>query len=95
MPAQDATASLDVPVAGGAPTRTGLGLMPPLLPLDDLIVVSATQLPTHRQQEELCRWASAMGRALHAETALLLPNEAWYGRKITLARRVVADCTRS
>ena len=35
---EEATASLDVPVAGGAPTRTGLGRVPPLLPLDDMLV---------------------------------------------------------
>ena len=34
----EATASLDVPVAGGAPTRTGLGRIPPLMPLDDMLV---------------------------------------------------------
>ena len=39
--------------------------------------------------EDVCRWASALGRAMHAEAALLLPTEAWYARKITLARRAV------
>ncbi len=36
--AADATAAPDVPVAGGASTRSGLPEVPPMLPLDDLLV---------------------------------------------------------
>jgi hypothetical protein len=36
--AADATAAPDVPVAGGAPTRSGLAEVPPMLPLDDLLI---------------------------------------------------------
>ena len=36
--AADATAAPDVPVAGGAETRSGLPKVPPLLPLDDLLM---------------------------------------------------------
>ena len=53
------------------------------------LFIAISDLPAHRHVEEMCHWASALGRALHAEAALLLPTEAWYGRKITLARRAV------
>ena len=36
--AADATAAPDVPVAGGAETRSGLPKVPPMLPLDDLLI---------------------------------------------------------
>jgi hypothetical protein len=37
--------------------------------------------------DALARWVTALGRALHAEAALLLPAEARFGRAIGLARR--------
>ena len=54
----------------------------PLLPEDAM-----RKLCPDRHCDALRRWVTALGRALHAETALLLPAEARFGRAIGLARR--------